>query len=88
MIVPTNQEATRVVASIGVKYTLQPGSEEDQRLTVINESTEHAVVWDEESHVKRIKETRGISRLTAEQFVWHEERWWYQDDWYRDVYAR
>src|SRR5260370_24985464 len=86
MIIPTDQSIARVDAQADIKYSLQPGIE-DQRLTVINESIEHPVIWDnKESNVKRIKETRGISKLTAAELIWHKGSWWYQDDWYKDVY--
>ena len=85
MIIPTSKEHVRVDAQEGIMYKLEPGIE-DQRLTVINESTEHPVIWDDQkSNVKRIKETRGIPKLAAENFVWHEDAWWYEDDWYNKM---
>ncbi len=85
MIIPTNKEYARINAQEGTKYRLQPGIE-DQRLTVINESDENAVIWDDqESNVKVVGKPRNISRLTAAQFVWHEDAWWYEDDWYNKM---
>ncbi len=87
MITHNNQEFVRIDAQEGIKYKLQTGIE-DQRLVIINESTEHPVIWDDkESNVKIVKETRNIPRLTAKEFIWYKEAWWHKDDWYKDVYG-
>lgn len=88
MIIQTDQGVVRVKPLANTKYRLQPGREQDQKLTVINESTNNAIVWDEEqSNVKSIRGIiRDIARLRARVFVWHKDAWWYEDDWYKEVY--
>jgi hypothetical protein len=79
-MIKTDKEYLRIDAQEGAKYRLAPG-EENQSLTVINQSTEHPMILDKRS----VKNPKHIEPMTAKRFVWHNTKWWHEEDWFKKV---